>query len=246
MKKFFCLIVAAVFCVSLCACGVEEQYKPLLEALEANNYEGIKAELSALSEDFAAERNELAKYRQYEALINTIENEDWDGALLEIDKIIPTPPEPVYLMQEITLDNWSTYFELIIQEDWNVNGFGEAEGYSLNYVLRIREEYLEKINKSNLALSVELSYPANYHETTVDLTTREISIGDIQNNVSGSETGDVKTVCDISYVEEDGILGGRYVYTYLIQWDDGGQTMYLIEDMPEVTRIQGTIGIQEE
>jgi len=246
MKKTIAILLALALCLSLCACGVDKQYEPLLEALEANNYEGIKSALGALSPDFANEQEELVTYRQYKSLINSLENEDYEAALSEVAAMIPAPPEPVYQAQEITMDNWDTYFELVQNEDWRVNGFGEAEDYRVDYQLKLRDEYLEKVNRLNFNLSVELSFTANYHDATVDLTTREVMIGDIATNISGEDTGEVSRVNDVTYFDETGILSMYNASSYLIQWDNGTQSMYVIEDIPTVTRIQGTIELLAE
>lgn len=152
--------------------------------------------------------------------------------------------EPTYVTQEITTDNVNTYFEVVKQEQWITNGFGETETYEVYYNFKVREEYLTKIKATGINLTVELSYTANFHEVTVDLKTREVIIGEIQTYVSGNETGEVKKVSDIRGMAKDGSITG--ILSYLVNWDDGTQSMYIIEDIPTVTRIKGTIQLLAE
>lgn len=241
MRKVFSLVLAFLLCLSLCACGVDDGYKPLLEAVEAGNYDGIKAALTGLSPDFAAEQAELETYRRYESLISALEKEDFAAAQADLAERIPVP---TYHTVEITQENWDTYFEIFPLEDWCLNGFGEAEDYVVHYRFRVKEEYLSDINVNGINLSVELSYPANYHRGSVDLANREVSIGGIVTNISGQPTGNVQQVYDVAWIHE----GGWFceVYTFLIQWDDGTQSFYVIEETPTVSRIQGTIQLLDK
>lgn len=189
-------------------------------------------------------REELEKYKKYETLINYMEAEDYEGALADLQNRIPAPEESLYSEVELTLENWDTYFEVVKQEQWITNGFGEAENYEVYYNFKVREEYLTKIKTTGINLTVELSYTANFHEVTVDLKTREVIIGEIQTNVGGNETGEVKEVRDIRGISKDGSTTG--ILSYLINWDDGTQSMYIIEDIPTATRIKGTIQLLAE
>jgi len=245
MKKAISLVLAFVLCLSLCACGVDAAYKPLLKALEDNNYEGIKTALTGLSPDFAAEQAELEMYHQYKDLIEALEKEDFDAAQDDFTKRIPVPADPIYHAVEITPDNWNTYFEIITVEDWHVNGFGEAEDYQLHYRFKLRDEYLAQAKPNDgVNLSVELTYTANYHRGSVDLSTREVTIGGITTNISGQPTGHIPQVFDITWIRENGRL--CEVSTFLIQWDNGTQDLYVIEEVPTVTRIQGTIQLLDK
>lgn len=165
----------------------------------------------------------------------------------QLDFILTTDYNSLVTVEEIelTVDNWKDYFELVPVENWEENGFGEAEGYRVNYILQIREN-IGKIQRTVQPITVELSYSAHYYNAKVDLENRVVETSGVVSNVSGEETGDVKKVVD-AYLDSnigESSNGGFYlsgVGSYLIKWDNGERTLYLIDSEPDITRIKGTI-----
>ena len=177
MRKAISLFVASALCLSLCACGVAEQYKPLLEHLENQNYEGIRNEMMVLSPDFAAEQEQMEKYQ---SLIDALEAEDYETAFADVESRIPTPE---YEIIEITMENWEEYFEIVPDHYWITNAFGEGKGLTVGFSLFLKDVYASRLSQTdNSTIACTVSFDArektldvNWNETT--FTEAEYDIG---------------------------------------------------------------------
>ena len=117
----------------------------------------------------------------------------------------PTITEPQYTTVEITIDNWQDYFEIVSIDDWHLNGFGESEGYSNYYKLKLRDEYKEKVKCDalgyihNVILTVEFTYTWSFNYAEVDFKEMWYSVG----KVSGDQIEEKTEVWDVNGLNND-------------------------------------------
>lgn len=161
MKRWICAIMAFTICLSLCACGVKAEWKPLMEQLETGNYTRAGEELLKLSPELAQEYQrqceEAALYQKYKEIIDSMEQEEYEAAAAELASRIPEPPKPASTEVQITMENWQEYFEL--REVPLADAFGRLECVTLLFVPR--EEYLHKLDYSS-EFAVDISHVDTY------------------------------------------------------------------------------------
>ena len=159
-------------------------------------------------------------------------------ATTEPEPTAPIETEPQYETVEITMDNWADYFEFVFIEDWEINGFGESEGYSCEYRLKLRDEYASKINLQNLAITVEVAFKDVLSYATFDLEKMEYTIdGDM------SSVGEKSNVWEITSLNEELCASNSLQGNVDMQ----GDTAYFYQILePTVSRIQGTIELIAE
>ncbi len=86
---------------------------------------------------------------------------------------------PASVETQITLANWQEFFELKEAARWDENAFGEAETLRVVYYLVLRDEYKDRIDKSNeAAIAFEFEYDRILTDITVDHEKREYSYTD--------------------------------------------------------------------
>ena len=82
---------------------------------------------------------------------------------------------------EITLENWEQYFELKHVRSLLYDQFGEPTAAAFNYVIYLKEEYIEKLAGGNNAfhdLVFKLEYDQN-HRYVSNVTSDDFVVGDI-------------------------------------------------------------------
>lgn len=158
MKKAGRLLLVLLTCLFLCSCGVDQRFKPLLEQLEEDNYDGIKAELSALLPAFQTEQEQQLldseKLNKYNTIIDFMESEDYESALSEIEAKIPKLECTTI---DITLDNWQDYFEIRPFSSTSVDSSGQISYGVTQYAIYLRNEYLDRLtsNGANVTFSID-------------------------------------------------------------------------------------------
>ena len=150
----------------------------------------------------------------------------------------PIETEPQYETVEITMDNWEDYFEFVFIEDWEINGFGESEGYSCEYRLKLQDEYASKINLQNLAITVEVAYKDVISYATFDFEKMEYMI-----DGNMSSVGEKSTVWEITSLNEEMCTSNRLEGNADVQSD---RTYFYQILEPTISRIQGTIELIAE
>lgn len=165
MKKTLALLLVLVICLSLTACGVDKKYTPLLDALNAGDYAGIKQAMAVLSPDFAAEQALMEKYGDLLALL---EAEDYENALTNVTSRMPVPEEPTYHEVAITMDNWQEYFEIRDYEEYKYNDFGELTWSDTGYGIYLKEEYLNDLQDYGVDVSFKVEASVEYRECDQD------------------------------------------------------------------------------
>lgn len=150
-----------IMCLSLCACGVKTEWKPMMEQLEAGNYAGAGEELLKLSpeleQEYQQQCEEAALYQKYKEIIDSMEREEYEIAAAELESRIPEPPKPESTEVQITMDNWQEYFEL--REVPTPDAFGRLQHIALLFVPR--EEYLHRLDYSS-EFVVDISHVDTY------------------------------------------------------------------------------------
>lgn len=63
-----------------------------------------------------------------------------------------------YDVSEITEDNWKDYLEIVEQDEFRKNSFGEVEDFNLQQKILLKEEYVGKLHMSRSKLVMELSF----------------------------------------------------------------------------------------
>lgn len=150
MKKvslFVLFVLLTLGCMSVVCCA-DEEYAALHEQLDAADYSGVIAELSALSPEFAKEQAkrdaDLMLFEKYRSLIDALERRDYAAAQTDMDRLIREASFE-YEAIEITGENWSEYFYISIEDRYDVDYFGNPEYYRLDSRINLKEEYLVRL-----------------------------------------------------------------------------------------------------
>ena len=144
MKKILALLLAAVMCLSLAACGGSDE-----NAEKIAEYEKRIAELEAL----LAERD-----AQISSLLGETEETDTGDE----------NTDPEYETVELTLENWKEYFEIVDRLEIARNYFGEIWRIQVSYYFQLKPQYSERcLGTEEFAVKVE--YMTAYMEGTVNV-----------------------------------------------------------------------------
>ena len=159
MKKKLCMILVFVLCMGLCACGSDddsafgfgnEKYKPLIQAIEDNNYMTALSELGKLFEN-----PEDSKPAGLDDLFNDGNSEAGDDADAE-----PSKAEQMKELLKNLVGEWypSTYdthdLRITITEDGNWNLNGEKCKWNMTYIYSSSAEFELMDNNNKYRVSV--------------------------------------------------------------------------------------------
>ncbi len=196
MKRIFALLLAAVMCLSLAACGNSdneaqiEKYKERIEELE-----------------------ELLAERDAEIDRLTAESKETDSKDTEAETA-----EPQYETVDLTLENCSEYFRITNKLHFCRNEFAEIWRIDCNFYLELKPEYSEKCLFSD-DFAIKLAWTettqvygtVNYENETYELTEDPSTSKGSKSNTSRVMTrlGDF----DTSYYQE-GQDGDGYFLHY--------------------------------
>lgn len=139
MKKTIALILGLVLCLSLVACGNNEElekykkYETLINYLEEEDYQKAYIELLKISRGGE-------------------------------DATIPTEEEKKVTTVEITPDNWQDYFEIRPFESVQYNDFGDLTYKSMGHALYLKEEYLPRVVNGGTDVSFKVGATKEYRE----------------------------------------------------------------------------------
>lgn len=260
MKKTISLFLAIIVCITLCTCGVDEQFNPLLEHLETQNYEGIKNELVLISPDFKAEQEQTAANTEllakYQSLIDHLEAGNYEDALADIESRMPVPE---YEVIDITMDNWDEYFEIVPDHYWRKNAFGEGVGLCVGFSLFLKDEYAARLpltGNSKIACTVsfdarEKTLDVNWNETTFTEVpyTRSVT-GMTSTGMDGGRWPEkpLEEACEITsdlsattMVLSDNTAQSNLFYVYIGHYDDVELYNFYFGENFSMSRITGTL-----
>lgn len=214
MKRIFCTLLITALLFSLCACSADTTSSA--ESVEASSNVSIEpsSKETSSADPIVSKEESVAVSSKEESVADTSSEVKTSGSIT------------------ITLDNWDEYFEFVVEEEWQENAFGEAEGLHFVYKFQPKEEYADKIKKNaNFSIAVEYTFTTTtslaYVPITVDYENRTYSLGDIPSEtMTGKRTFKYRGLAE--YVGELGrALEGNTLYGYC--WDF------------DVTRVEGTI-----
>lgn len=162
MKKMIIFFTTLVLIISLVACASSElsvadqmyiKYKPIIDMMEAGDYESA----SQLIKDYSVS----------EILVDA---DIPESHLAETETVRPT--ETI----EITMENYDTYFETVIESKFEKNPFGEYEFINYYKTFKLKEEYENRL--SNQSSKVTFDFLCNYRLSHIsyDKITAEYTI----------------------------------------------------------------------
>ena len=85
-------------------------------------------------------------YAKYATLIDALEAEDYETATAAFQGYLPVPEEEVV---ELSLDNWSDYFELNLKPEIKMDAQESIDRVNEHYVLELKPEYQGKCRIEN-------------------------------------------------------------------------------------------------
>ena len=140
---------------------------------------------SSTASSTASESEKTAPAEEkYADIIEALDNENYDEAIALIEAMKPQPKEEVI---EITLDNWSKYFEIVrVNEIDEKNADGSVKSIHAYDYFRIKDEYKDKLISCDLGIGYTWKYESkqvtsvNKDDLTFELVTAD-SIPDILN-----------------------------------------------------------------
>lgn len=160
MKKILALLLAAVMCFSLVACGGGE---------------------TPNTDDNSTQEQQIQNNNNEPEVADpeVTEPESTEAEVTE-----PESTEPQLEEVEITLDNWQEYFALQEFVTFRENGFGEIENVRADYILVTKEGITCDTDNCNIAIEYTYSYGDTTY--TVDFENRTIAYGETSNIVESS------------------------------------------------------------
>ena len=208
MKKLIALLLTAVMCLSLAACGGSGE-----SAEQMERYENRIAELEAM----LAERDAMlaecdAMLAEYNETINRLltEKENTETEVTE-----PENTEPQYETVEITLDNWQEYFELRVYRIITLNGFGEYDGMLTRYFLANKDGIVPDCDNSDVTM--EYTCNREVKPFVVDIENMTFTYGEVERSYESDAK--IQTLWDM----------GVYVPTGNILESPSGQVTFIYE-----------------
>lgn len=235
MKKILALLLAAVMCFSLVACGGNDNAEIIQE------YKNRIADLETVIADLEAEIARIS------AGTEATEPDNTETEITEPEETEPEETEPQYETVEITLDNWQEYFEIVPTYLYLTNAFGEYSSLAYMYDLVIRDGYICDKEQSDVA--IEFTYTYGSAEYTIDFENRTITYGEVTAlSESSSRTRKLKTISSYAGDRSDAIMYYRYGfelttgdYLYALQ----GTSDFVIVAV-NISRVSGSICFYRE
>lgn len=238
MKKWIALLMAAVLLLFLTACG-EKPQEP--------------------------SRNDLL-VEKYQVLLNAMESENYESALYEVMRHMPTEPpteapetEPTepkaaYTAVELTTDNWQEYLEFDSAVEWDYNAFGEAMRVSIVYGLRLKEEYVDRLPTSEdegyydmiyAPIAIEYSYRADDFRCEIDFGAETYVIG--EKIWEGEKDSMIREMDFEDFIPTEYNHNGLSYLRDAYSVDNGdGFALNGVLDEFEILRISGAIYLRDE
>lgn len=249
MKKRIFPVLALLLLV-LAGCGKDDIYSDLVAHVKGDNLYAIEQELAALSPSFARKQAELAEKEalldKYYPLLQALEQEQFDTAIAHIELLRPAPTEPEYESVEITLDNWTEFFELVEGRFIRNDEFREPATVGFGYCIVLKEEYEDRLADQGLQNIVfKMEYDLNLRRTSGDITGDAYSVGGItfpQGRHANTATVRFYSPEERTALDESTPLCNRYGVLFASMMPpDGNRTEFNFCENGEVTAVQGTL-----
>lgn len=231
MKKLFALLLAAVMCFSLVACGGGNE--------SSNNEPQTN---TSVSKQEATQPNAPTDSKEPQQSTTPEAAPD------------PKPAEPVAI--ELTTENFLEYFELVEILDIPTNEFGEVDKETfvqIDTVFVLKPEYQERFvddHDYRSSGAIEWTYRAYYREGDFDYDTNTYTLGKELTESDEFSFGNPEEKNDMDefklYNADSDIQVGSIVFVQIkdgtIQWSSNYCD---IEEFKEILRVQGTLYLYE-
>ena len=154
MKKIIALLLVAVMCFSLAACGNSsklekyKKYEALINYMEAGDYESALAEMIRISENGGS-----------------------------VDNAGDESGEKTAKAVEISIDNWQEYFEIVEREETQKNEFEEIEDMYKDVYLVLKDEY--EMVGYDTSIAIEYNYINEWRYVEIDKENGVLTIGEL-------------------------------------------------------------------
>ena len=154
MKKIIALLLVAVMCFSLAACGNSsklekyKKYEALINYMEAGDYESALAEMIRISENGGS-----------------------------VDNAGDESGEKTAKAVEISIDNWQEYFEIVEREETKKNEFEEIEDMYKDVYLVLKDEY--EMVGYDTSIAIEYNYIEEWRYVEIDKENGVLTIGEL-------------------------------------------------------------------
>lgn len=153
---------------------------------------------------------------KYPDIIEALDNEKYDEAIALIEAMKPQPKEEVI---EITLDNWSKYFEIIrVTNIGQKNADGSVKDLYAEDLFQIKDEYKDKLISCDLGIGYTWEYEAK-QVTSVnkdDLTFELGAVDSIPDELNGTFYGRDEQQSDWKDVDSDSFrLASPMIYYWI-------------------------------
>jgi hypothetical protein len=234
MKRIAVLLLVAVLCLSLCACGSSKElekykkYETLIDHLENGDYTSAHLEIDELSQSE-----------------NQIQGESGSQESQKITTV------------EITMENWQDYFELRLVAGISRDHFDEVEDTFAKWRLYLKEEYWGKVPEADVAFGYYATEACECN-FSYDLDTEILSYSVVQLYSDWQEEGtcgferskDYYYAVGEAYIRNYTDLGINFFGTWddsiqvndnIVTWRGDGGFLNI-----EITRVQGSITLTAE
>ena len=221
MKKALSLILVFVLCLSLCACGTNQDYTEQLEEYE-KRIEELEELLAMRDEEINRLLNELESTPSENAVPDDTDTDNTDSGNTQVQ----------YTEIALTVDNWDTYFEVVAYPTYKQNAFGEYDDFKLEYVFQLKDEYYPLLDSTQTNVVMELSYTYGERVCNVDFENQTYELGERLRAAQSSQ------ITDLFY--NSGSI--YYCMPFGVMVYSNSEVRYY-EDV-EMIRIQGTLYLQ--
>lgn len=241
MKKLLALLLAALMCLSLAACGDEDvsqrtlrRYKEKIEELE----EQIRQQ-----EETIADLTQQLQGKDDAPAVEQPE-EPAKPAPTPAPEEPATPVQPQYEEIAITLDNWETYFEITLEPTFYRNAFDEVYRLALPYYFKLKDEYFDRLEESQSKLIFESRYDYGMRFCTVDYDAQTYVLGEYVNQSFPMQGTQI-----VDRMGYDPTMGMYYTESFrggtgMMDKNQYG-TSIMVYDNFEILRIQGTLCLEK-
>lgn len=197
MKKVISLLLALILCLSLCACGNQEEiqhYQNLLEEKDMiladaeNELNELNRIISEREERIFQQEQQILEYEEklaaYNWLISGVENGSYDSLISQLEQKKEEARKAELEARGveeivITVDNWDQYFEYVPHGYAYIrNAFNEITHMNMVGGLRLKSEY-NMAEDAGTVVNFEMETYMETRSCSVDFTEGTFEYGDV-------------------------------------------------------------------
>ncbi len=121
---------------------------------------------------------------------------------------------------DITAENFFDYFEMRPEAFWNLNEFGEAEGWGRSYYVFLKPEFADRLAIDDSEIKLQYTGDLVYYYCDVDLENQKLEIGDL---IPGEDKREVdETTSFTLYRSYNDRFPEEYAVTYFWAYSGNG------------------------